>query len=109
MSNLGVAPVVTHKVVHMTDTAPHVDLDVVKISIDKGEEVEWKLPSTAREARLIKFANSPFKVSQFTVPIGDSVFSGPAIPTAKINKPYKYSVCRANGMVLSDPEVVIIR
>jgi hypothetical protein len=93
----------------MTDIAPHVDLEVVEISKGNREEVEWKLPSTAHEARLIKFANSPFKESQFVVPVGDSVFSGPAMPNAVIGKHYKYSVCRPNGTVLSDPEVVIIR
>ena len=91
------------KSVKITSDGGQVDVPAVRLS--KGEEVAWF--SHANKSAMVVFASpdgSPFHGTQFTVPAGGSVSSGPARNAAE-KKEYKYAVVGHSGV--NDPIVII--
>ena len=107
MATVAFEPIVRHAWVRLNDKTPFVDRDPIAISKSRGEQIEWFPPSTAREARIITFVETPFQTNRFEVPINGSVCSGAALKTAVIGKTYKYKICKPDGTLIVDPQVVI--
>ncbi len=89
----------------------------VAIRKSTGQEVEWYSDT----ARIIRFAKSPFKKSEFHVPANGSVRSGPAkreadtcahcAQTPATNHPkghHVYDVIEPKGPVVVDPQIIIL-
>ena len=106
MATAAFEPIVRHAWVRLSDATPIVDRDPITVSKARGEQIEWFPPSTAREARIITFAETPFRTNRFEVPVNGSVCSGPALTTAAL-KAYKYTISDVHGKVIADPQVVI--
>jgi hypothetical protein len=82
----------------------HVDNPTVHVSKSAGHQVTWH----SRKKAIVSFSSqdgSPFEEATFHVPPGGSVSSGPAKPTAEVDKSYKYSVVGEKGV--NDPAVII--
>lgn len=91
------------KDINITDTFGAVDLSSVKVSKKGFEQVTWH--SNVSQDTTIKFdADSPFQQSEFTVPAGKSVSSGPPVVPAS-STTYKYTVYGHDGQ--NDPVVIV--
>lgn len=91
--------------------------DQLELSKLKKHEVVWH----AKEALVIRFpGRSPFAKSEFYIPAGGSVASGPILkealhckqcphplPPAHKDGHYKYTISRPTGPVLVDPQIII--
>jgi hypothetical protein len=89
--------------VHAEDDGK-VDNETVHVSKKAGHQITW----SSRGKAIIAFSSqdgSPFEEATFHVPVGGSVSSGPAKPTAEVDKSYKYSVVGEKGV--NDPAVII--
>lgn len=94
----------SRKDVRITSDDGQVDKDEVKINRELNEEVVWF--SHDGKSAIIVFASpdgSPFQETQFQVPAGGSVSSGPARHAKK--KRYKYAVVGRTGV--NDPIIII--
>jgi hypothetical protein len=92
------------------------DKDPVELSRAGNDQVYWH----AKEALVVRFANkSPFFTSEFLIPKGGSVGSGPIRPDAEVCRNshphpstdhpghYKYHIVKPRGPLLADPEIII--
>jgi|SRR3954451_4973336 hypothetical protein len=85
-----------------------VDCEVVNVSKDAGDEVEWH---STGDGFLVKFeeGSSPFELCQYEVPAGGCVSSGPV----KRDTPYAtfhYTIqSRVNLAMSADPDVNVKR
>jgi hypothetical protein len=99
-------PMGAYKDVHIVSDDGQVDQNDITISKSRGDEVTWFANGAA--GATIEFSSpdgSPFHDSTFRVPAAGSIASGPATPTAVVNKYYKYTVKGRAGQ--NDPGVII--
>jgi hypothetical protein len=95
-----------HKHVHIVSDDGQVDECEVVISKSLADQVTWFAFGGA--GATIEFSSddgSPFQESVFYVPATGSLSSGPASPTAVVDKYYKYTVQGQEGE--NDPGVII--
>ena len=95
-----------HKDVHIVSDDGQVDVCDVVISKCLADQVTWF--AFGAEGATIEFSSddgSPFQESVFHVPATGSLSSGPASPTAVVDKYYKYTVQGQEGE--NDPGVII--
>jgi hypothetical protein len=81
-----------------------VDCEVVNVSVDAGDEVQW---NSTGDAFAIKFeeGSSPFKLGYFEVPAGGCVSSGP-VKQGTPYATYHYTIqSRVNLAMSADPDV----
>jgi len=116
---------------------PRVESDPMFVSIRSGHDVEWFCADDTTRSLVVSFPRkgekpgqdyngSPFEASEFYVPAGGSVCSGPPLqtkfcglcsrppePNAKVHKHYKYDVYevdpKGNRTLLVDPIIIIIK
>ena len=92
--------------VKITSNDGQVDVQEARVSKSTHEEIVWFAHDG--KGAIVVFASpdgSPFQETQFQVPAGGSVSSGPALRGAATGKPYKYTVVGHTGV--NDPVVII--
>ena len=79
-----------------------VDSEVVNVSKDSGDQVEWH---STGDAFSIEFESSPFKCDRFDVPAGGCVSSGPVVDKVPYAT-YHYTIRSRMDLAKSaDPDV----
>jgi hypothetical protein len=93
--------------VHIYDECD-VDCEVVNVSIEAGDQVEWH---STGDGFLVKFeeGSSPFTKCEFEVPAGSCVGSGPVKPGTP-HAAFHYTIqSRVNLAMSADPDVNVRR
>jgi hypothetical protein len=93
------------KNVHITNHQGQVDQSTISVSKSGGEQVTWHSHDN-KPATIVFDAStgSPFQKSEFVVPAGGSISSGPPMVDPS-SKPYKYTVKGPEGE--NDPVVIV--
>jgi hypothetical protein len=91
--------------VHIYDDCD-VDNEVVNVSKEAGDEVEWH---STGEAFTIEFESSPFERDTFDVPAGGCISSGPVAEGTPYARFHYLIRSRANLAMSADPDVNIKR